>query len=135
MVTEKTIENLEKKTKNAMEKRAVEELTLMLGTYRRDKNLFASESSRKIKGYRTSSEIEMRRKTLTRAEEGMKSGKQLLNEIGYNKSNPLIYYYILANPGRKWDYYFGLTQDFIPFESDEWKQRMIKKIWSKEWLH
>lgn len=82
----------------------------------------------KKKGYKSGSERDSYQKSTMRAEEAIKSLKPYLQTVMSNKNNPLIYYYILSNPVRHWDYYHGLTNEGIPFSSTKWMRKYITQL-------
>jgi hypothetical protein len=126
-MTQATIDFLYKKADTEEKKHAVKSVERDWENYEyyitRLKEL--KKDYNKQKGYRSSSERESYQKMSMRAEEAIKSLKPYLQTVMSNKNNPLIYYYILSNPAREWDYYRGTTHKAIPFSSSLWKRKYL----------
>jgi hypothetical protein len=134
MMTEKTIDYLRKRAKTTAEENAVRTIVNHLDSYKavlEEKRAMAKDAkASRYQGYRTSSETEARVKRRERAYEALKKYRLFLDEVLGHKSNPLVYYWVIADPLRRWDYYHGLSQEHMPFLGDEWKKKYIRGMFT-----
>jgi len=123
MITQTTIDNLSKKANGNYNQKAAVRLQHYYKLYQDE-----VAESKKIKpgeGYQTSSERDAYSKRRFRNEDTIKTFKRFLTQVGWNKSSPAIYLYIMNGPTGSVDYYHGQTTPFMPFSGSEWKRRIV----------
>lgn len=129
MFTETTLQFIKKRAKSSDELKAIDQLVQSFERYKETVSSFKKYKP-DYSGYRSSSSREEDYKFKSRSEATIKNLKQHLQSIQTHKSDSLVFYYILSNPSRSWDYYHGESQAFLQFEGSEWKRKYVKILFN-----